>query len=74
MTEYRYPQPYVNLGYSVAETLDDVTDSVLGIRPFGTTLRLARALAPANVIKKLTNLPKPSEIVDKVLREIESKI
>lgn len=66
-----YPRPFVNVAYSVAETIDDFTDSVIGIRPVGHVLEVAREIAPANVIRRVTGLPKPSEVVEDILDRID---
>jgi len=59
-----------NLIRDVAETVDDVTDSVVGIKIAGPIVDTLREIAPANVIQDLTGLPKPSEIMEDIRSRI----
>jgi len=65
-----YPKPAVNGVYSIAETVDDFLDAVVGLRPCGHLLEIGEKLAPANVINELTGIPKPSEVIDETLEDI----
>lgn len=56
----------VNLIKSTAESIDDVTDSLVGVKLVGPLLDTAREIAPANVIRDLTGVPKPSEVVEDI--------
>jgi len=69
-----HPRPAVNIVYSVAETVDELLDGIVGARPVGHALEVARNLAPANVIRRVTGLPKPSEIVEDVLDRLGESI
>ena len=69
-----YPEPTVNIVYSVAETVDELADSVIGARPAGHVLEAARMLAPANVIRTVTGVPKPSEIVEEILDRLNEEV
>jgi len=69
-----YPRPFVNVAYSIAETADEFLDSVVGIRPVGHAMEVLRNIAPANVIRRVTGIPKPSEIVEEVLDRIDKAI
>jgi hypothetical protein len=69
-----YPEPVVNIAYSVAETVDEFTDSIAGIRPVGHAMEVLRNIAPANVIRRVTGIPKPSEVVEEILDRIDEEI
>ena len=47
-----------------AETVDDVTDSVVGIKIVGPIVDTLREIAPANMIEDLTGIPKPSTVME----------
>ncbi len=68
------PRPAVNAIFSMAETVDDVLDSFVGARPVTHVLEVGRNIAPANVIRRLTGIPKPSEVVEEVLDRIDEAI
>ncbi len=68
-----YPRPFVNLVYSVAETVDELLDDIVGIRPVEHTLEVAENIAPANIIRRFTGIPKPSEVVEDVLDRIDEE-
>jgi hypothetical protein len=63
---------------NVFETIDNRLDDIAGVRPLRHVSRPLTAIAPGNVIRKVTGLPKPSEIVegleDKVEKEMGSKV
>ncbi|MBW2559154.1 MAG: hypothetical protein JRD69_10050 [Deltaproteobacteria bacterium] len=60
----------VNIVKSAAETIDDITDSVVGIKIVGPLVDTAREIAPANVIRDLTGIPKPSEVMEDIRTRI----
>lgn len=68
------PRPAVNVIFSAAETIDDVLDSVVGARPVTHALEIGRNIAPANVIRRVTGIPKPSEVVEEMLDKIDETI
>jgi len=60
----------VNIIKSVAETIDDMFDSIIGGRPVSRILGIAESIAPANVARRL-GIPAPGELVDRVFAELE---
>jgi len=69
-----YPEPVVDIAYSYAATVDNALDAVVGMRPVGHAMEIADNLAPANVIRRTTGIPKPSEIVEDVLDKIDEAL
>lgn len=63
----------VDLVRSIARTLDDIWDSVIGGRPLERVLDIVQSLAPANVARKL-GLPAPGDFPDKVAQELENAL
>lgn len=59
---------------NVFETVDNRLDDIAGLRPLRHVSRPLTAIAPGNVIKKITGLPKPSELVEGVEDKIERDI
>ncbi|MCZ7404291.1 MAG: hypothetical protein O8C67_05080 [Candidatus Methanoperedens sp.] len=59
------------------ETVDNRLDDLVGIRPLRHIAKPLTAIAPGNVIHKVTGLPKPSTLIegveDKIVREVGSK-
>lgn len=55
-------------------TIDNRIDDVLGIRPARAIGRILTAIAPANVINNVTDIDKPSEIVEKKMDDLERDI
>lgn len=69
-----YPEPVVNIAYSIAATVDNALDNLIGIRPVGHAMEIADLLAPANVIRTITGVPKPSEIVEEILDRLNEEV
>lgn len=63
------PEEGANLVYSIAETIDEFTNNVAGIKPASTILGVLRPLAPANVISSITKLPRPSDVIEPKITE-----
>lgn len=63
-----------DLLHEIVAAGDNVVDDVIGIRPGRLVLRAASTVSPANVIKSLTNLEKPSEFVETLSDKIESEL
>ena len=59
---------------AVARQIDDVLNSVVGIAPVEEVLMTVRDLMPANVVRNLTGVAKPSEIVNPAVTGIKSDI
>lgn len=55
-------------------TIDNRLDDVLGIRPARAVARILTSLAPANLISNVTDLDKPSTVVEKKMDELERDI
>ncbi len=55
-------------------TVDNRLDDVFGIRPVRAVGRLLTSIAPANLISNVTDLDKPSDIVEKKMDELERDI
>ncbi len=62
-----------NIIKSVAKTLDDVWDAVIGGRPFERLIDTVESIGPAKVVRKL-GLPAPGDLPDKVAAEIETAV
>lgn len=63
----------INVVKSVAETVDDVIDSVVGGRPLTRLISILEAIGPAKVARKL-GLPAPGDLPDKIVQEIETAV
>lgn len=72
------PQPAskesVNLAASAGQTVDDTLDDLVGFRPARDFARVGETLAPANVIRNVTGVPKPSEVIDDFADDVERRI
>ena len=55
-------------------SVDEVLDSIVGMRPLRHIARPIAALMPANIIRNVTGLAKPSEIVERFEDSIEQKL
>ena len=64
----------VNLVESVAVTVDDVLDNVVGFRVAEPAIELVKPILPANVIHNVTGIPKPSELIESVVDRITSLV
>ena len=54
--------------------IDDPLNSIFGIAPFEPLYNILRDLAPANVIRTLTGLEKPSEIVNEAIDDVAKRL
>lgn len=63
----------VNLVKSVAKTVDDLVDAVLGGRPATRLLGILEGIAPANVVRKL-GAPAPGDVVDQAVAQVEHAV
>lgn len=59
---------------SVTRTVDQILNSVIGIRLAEPAVEIIYDILPANVIKNVTGLPKPSELVVPVVEEVKTSI
>lgn len=80
-----YPYPAILKSYdktndqnppvvAIARQVDDVVNSVVGISPVEPLLNIVRDIMPANVVRTLTGLKKPSEIINPTIDEIAEKL
>ncbi|RKY54333.1 MAG: hypothetical protein DRP92_01385 [Candidatus Neomarinimicrobiota bacterium] len=60
--------------WGVINTVDNRLDDVLGIRPLRLVGRALTAIAPANVIRNVTGIEKPSELVEEVTDSLDSEL
>jgi hypothetical protein len=83
MAEVVYPSVLKSYGkelgqipplFAIARQIDDVLNSVIGIAPLEPALNIVRDILPANVIRNVTGIEKPSEIVNTTIDEIAEKI
>jgi hypothetical protein len=83
MTEVTYPSVLESYGKDatsqppvvwLARQVDDILDSVVGLAPVEPVLNVVRDIMPANVIRNVTGLDKPSEIINPLIDEIAGKI
>jgi hypothetical protein len=58
----------------IARQVDDILNSVVGLAPVEPVLNIVRDIMPANVVKTVTGLDKPSEIVNPLIDDIAQKI
>ena len=63
----------VNLVESLAKTVDDLFDAVIGGRPVERLLDIAKSIAPANVARKIVGAA-PGDLVDRAVAEVEMSI
>jgi hypothetical protein len=67
-----------NIIFRVAGTIDDIADSIIGVRLAEPVIKVGRELLPANVIRNVTGLEKPSEVIapkiDEILEKIRSRV
>jgi hypothetical protein len=63
-----------NIVFRVVGTIDDIIDSVVGIRVLEPAIKAGRELLPANVIRNVTGLEKPSEVINPKIDEILEKV
>lgn len=59
---------------AVVDSVDDIVDALIGLRPLRTVARPIAAIMPANIINNLTGLQKPSELIDSFEDSLEAKI
>lgn len=59
---------------NVVETIDNRLNDIVGVRPLRHIARPLTAIAPGNVINKVTGLPRPSELVEGAENKIEKEI
>jgi len=55
-------------------TVDNVVDDVLGMRPLRHISRVVASLMPANVIRNVTGIPKPSEMAEGIADSVEEEL
>ena len=67
------PEEKVNILKSIADTIDDIWDSIIGGRPVSRLIEIAENIAPAKVARKL-GLPAPGDLPDKVAQDLESAV
>ena len=60
--------------WTIIHTIDNRLDDVLGIRPLRAVGRALTAIAPANVIRNVTGIPKPSEVAEGVMDSLDEKL
>lgn len=60
--------------WSGITTIDNRVDDIIGVRPLRTVARVLFALGPANVIRNLTGIPKPSEVIEDFEDRLESRV
>lgn len=60
--------------HDVIHGVDNIVDDVIGIRPGRLVLRIGSTISPANVIKNVTGIEKPSEYVEKLSDGIEADL
>jgi len=63
-----------DLVWTAIHTIDNRLDDVLGIRPLRLVGRALTAIAPANVVRNVTGIPKPSEVVEGITDELDRKL
>jgi len=55
-------------------TADNKIDGVVGVRPAYAVKRVVDKVVPANVINRMTGIPKPHEMLNDVQNKIESDV
>lgn len=60
--------------FLIAKQIDDVLNSVVGIAPLTPLVKAGREFAPANLIKSVTGIKKPSEVVNPMIEDAVDKI
>lgn len=63
-----------NLIEVVVNTVDDVLDDLVGMRPVEAVVTGVRTIAPANVLNNVTGVPKPSEKVTELVANMEGNL
>lgn len=63
-----------DLVWAVLNTIDNRLDDVAGIRPLTAIGRALTTLAPANVVKSVTGIEKPSEIAEELQDSVEGEL
>ena len=56
------------------ETIDNRLDDLVGIRPLIHIARGLTTIAPANVVRNVTGIQKPSELVEGLENRVESDL
>lgn len=59
---------------AIDRQIDDVLNSIFGIAPAEPLFNIVRDIGPANVIRTLTGIPKPSEVINEAIDEIAASI
>jgi hypothetical protein len=59
---------------SIPRQIDDVLNTVFGLAPAEPLFNIVRDIGPANVIRTLTGIPKPSEVINEAIDEIAASI
>lgn len=67
------PEEKVNILKSIADTIDDIWDAIIGGRPVSRAIEILENIAPAKVARKL-GLPAPGDLPDKVASDIEAAV
>lgn len=73
-SDVRGPSASSDYIWNAAETFDNVVDGLVGIRPARHVGRVVCSLGPANIIRNVTGLPKPSELVEDLEGNIEGRL
>lgn len=60
--------------FLIAKQVDDVLNSVLGVAPLTPLVKAGRELAPANLIRSVTGVKKPSEVVNPLIEDAVEKV
>lgn len=60
--------------WAAISTVDNRLDDLVGARPLRAVGRMATSLAPANVVRNVTGVEKPSEKVEEFLDDAEERI
>jgi len=63
----------VNILKSIADTIDDIWDSVIGGRPVSRIIGIIESIGPAKISRKL-GLPAPGDLPDKVAQDLETAV
>lgn len=63
-----------DLVWSLINTVDNRLDDIAGVRILRTVGRILTAFAPANVVRSVTGVEKPSEVIEGAMDKIEASI
>lgn len=63
-----------DLVWTVIHTIDNRLDDIAGIRPVRAAGRILTGIAPANVIKNVTGMEKPSEMAEDLFNKVDGDI